>query len=147
MFATSEDRKSLLRSLFQYRKALRDFGFTGFQWIDGSFVEDVEQTRGRSPADIDLISHIFRPEGLWNAELWDAFVGEHMNALVPQGTGLHCFILDLMQPPESVVSQAVYWFGLFSHQRDTALWKGLVQIELDVDDAQAIAMLEAEDAD
>jgi hypothetical protein len=38
----------------------------------------------------------------------------------------------------------VFWFGLFSHQRETALWKGIVQIELDADDAAAVALLEGE---
>jgi len=44
-----------------YRAALRDLGLNGVQWINGSFCEDVERTRGRPPGDIDLVSLIVRP--------------------------------------------------------------------------------------
>lgn len=146
-YATSPERKLLLRNLFAYRQTLRDLGMTGYQWIDGSFVEDVEQNRGRPPADIDLITHVFRPIQHSDAVAWDEFLDQNWGEIQPQGYGLHCFLLDLMNPPPVVVSQAVYWFGLFSHQRDTALWKGIVQIDLSADDTAALALLEVDNAD
>jgi len=144
--ATSPERKLLLRSLFQYRRTLRELGLAGYQWIDGSFVENVEQNRGRPPGDIDLVTHVARPEQFVDPAAWEDFLDQNWDALFPEGVGLHCFMLDLMLPPEVLVSQSVYWFGLFSHQRDTALWKGIVQIDLAADDVAAIAMLEADDA-
>jgi hypothetical protein len=33
----------------------------GFQWIDGSFVEDVEKSRGRAPGDVDIVTFAHRP--------------------------------------------------------------------------------------
>ena len=62
-FATSQHRADLLNGLIAYREALRNIGLTqGFQWIDGSFVEDVEQSRGRPPADIDVVTFAYGPQ-------------------------------------------------------------------------------------
>lgn len=146
-FATTEERKSLLRNLFQYRQSLRDLGFHGYQWIDGSFVEDVETQRGRPPGDIDVVTLFMRPAELQEEAPWGAFLAEHGDALTPDELDLDCYFVDLSLPPPVVVRQSVYWFGLFSHQRATSLWKGIVQIELDVDDAAAVAMLEGGDDD
>ena len=41
----------------------------------------------------------------------------------------------------------MYWYGLFSHQRETFLWKGLLRIELMSDDEQALELLNAADAE
>lgn len=56
-FAFSEGRKSILRGWLLHRKALRAIGFgTGFQWIDGSFVE-----KAKEPKDIDTMTFLRRP--------------------------------------------------------------------------------------
>lgn len=44
--------------------------------------------------------------------------------------------------PHLLVDHTRYWFGLFSHQRATALWKGMVQVPLISDDIQAQIMLQ-----
>lgn len=49
-FATSAERIEILLVLIAYRTELRSLGFLdGFQWIDGSFVEQIEITRNRPP--------------------------------------------------------------------------------------------------
>lgn len=141
-FATSAERKSLLRDLFQYRQTLRDLGFHGYQWIDGSFLEDVEALRGRPPGDIDLVTFVARPAVYEGDVEWGVFLDQNIDALFAEDLRLDCFFVDLSLPPPVVVRQSVFWFGLFSHQRETALWKGIVQIELDADDTAAVAMLE-----
>jgi hypothetical protein len=41
-----------------------------------------------------------------------------------------------------VAEQAAYWVGLFSHQRDTFRWKGMVKIEFGTgDDADALTLI------
>ncbi len=47
------------------------------------------------------------------------------------------FYVDLGKSSKLLVADTAYWFGLFSHQRDTYLWKGMLKIEL-VDDEQAL---------
>ena len=42
-FATSPERIEILEGYLNYRKALHDLGLLeGFQWLDGSFCENVE---------------------------------------------------------------------------------------------------------
>jgi len=146
IFATSEERKFLLLQLFNYRARLRELGFvTGHQWIDGSFVEDVETLRGRPPGDIDFVTFTRRPSAVTDDSAWTAFVVENAAIINAEGqNGLHAFFVDLSLPPEVIVRRSAYWFGLFSHQRETALWKGLVQLDLETDDGAAIALLEGD---
>lgn len=54
-FATSPTRVILLHGLLSYRDALRAAGLSeGYQWLDGSFVEDIEWQQHRPPRDIDM---------------------------------------------------------------------------------------------
>ena len=51
------------------------------------------------------------------------------------------YFVDLNLIPTSVVSQARYWFGLFSHRRG-GLWKGMLEVALAVSaDDVAAALL------
>ena len=146
-FATSSKRAAILRGFTQYRKELRRVGFSeGFQWIDGSFVEACELVKGRPPADIDIVSVVRRPEDHADETAWQAFINAHGDTLLDQA---HCkkvyscdaYFIDLDIAPQLVSEQSAYWFGLFSHQRDTFRWKGLVQVDLHCDDGAAMDVL------
>ncbi len=50
------------------------------------------------------------------------------------------YFVDLDKRSEVIVDDTRYWFGLFSHQRDTSLWKGMLKIPLCSDDAEASAL-------
>lgn len=56
------------------------------------------------------------------------------------------FFVDLARDARYVVAETMYWYGLFSHQRDTFMWKGLVTVPLMCEDEQAIAQLNAMEA-
>lgn len=43
---------------------------------------------------------------------------------------------------EWLVTQTRYWYGLYSHRRGDALWKGILQLPLNSDDVAARAMLD-----
>jgi hypothetical protein len=145
-FATTSERVEILTGLLNYRKSLRDAGITdGIQWVDGSFVENCEVIRGSAPNDIDIITFAERPINYFENAQWRAFVQQNIdlfdhNALKQQ---LRCdaFYEDLGLPNKTIVSRVSYWFGLFSHQRVTALWKGLLAIPLQSDDQKAIDIL------
>jgi hypothetical protein len=49
----------------------------GFQWIDGSFIEDAEKSRGRPPADIDIITFGGRPAGYAEKDAWAEWCAAH----------------------------------------------------------------------
>lgn len=147
-FATSPERATILRGLISFREELRNLGFsTGFQWIDGSFVEHCEVVKGRPPNDIDVVSVVRRPDVHAEDAAWAQFVAQYGDTLFDQA---HCkaafrcdaYFIDLDIPPEFVSRQTAYWFGLFSHQRDTFRWKGMVQVEFECDDDAASVALE-----
>ncbi|TIL55425.1 MAG: hypothetical protein E5Y79_34390 [Mesorhizobium sp.] len=146
-FCTSPARATILRGFLAFRAALRDLGFTdGFQWIDGSFVEDCESDRGRPPNDIDVVSLLVRPVEVREEAAWGAFINENLAAIFTSATNkqnFHCdsYFVDLDIEAREVAEQGAYWFGLFSHQRDTFRWKGLVQIELVSDDEAAQTLI------
>ena len=145
-FATSQHRADLLKGLLGYREALRNIGVTqGFQWFDGSFVEDVEQSRGRPPADIDVVTFADGPQ-FADPSAYQAWFLQNKSLFDPAETKrlyqCDAFFVNMRQlRPELLVDRTRYWFGLFSHQRATALWKGMVQVPLDSDDLQARTML------
>lgn len=64
-FGTSGERRHVLQGWLAHRAALHHLGLvSGFQWIDGSFVEDVETLRGRAPNDVDVVSFVDAPAAL-----------------------------------------------------------------------------------
>lgn len=147
-FGTSPERGALLSGLLRLRARLREIGIEhGLQWIDGSFVENAEITKGRPPGDIDVVTLLRRPQNHVDEDKWRAFVLEHGSTTFnPAHTkakySCEAFYVDLFADPESTARQIAYWFGLFSHQRDTFRWKGMVEIRLEEDDSAATAELE-----
>jgi len=128
--------------LLDYREALRGVGIhSGYQWLDGSFVEDVETNRGRPPSDIDIVTVAYRPP----VPDWAQFVRMNIALFDPdQVKAAHrcdAYFIDLGTAPHIVVRNTCYWFGLFTHQRETFLWKGMLLLPLSSDDALARAML------
>ncbi|WP_420794840.1 DUF6932 family protein [Azorhizobium caulinodans] len=145
-FAQSPERTEIVRGLLAYRAALADIGIVdGFQWIDGSFVEDCETIRGRPPNDVDVVTFAHRPHIASSGEAWAQLAQTNEPLFVPKATkaSFQCdaYFIDLQKPPHLLVQDTAYFNGLFSHQRDTAQWKGMVLIPLRSDDAAARAMI------
>lgn len=136
-FALTPPRLTLLTGLLSYRAALRKIGITnGFQLIDGSFTEDCEGLRGRPPDDVDVLTFALVPgTPAQRLQLRNANMGLFSSAAAKATYHCHAFFIDLQKPPHLLVSDTAYWFSLFSHQRVTALWKGVVQVPLMSDDA------------
>jgi hypothetical protein len=131
-FATSPARKEILDGFLRLRQELMRLGIEGFQWLDGSFLEDIETQESRNPVDIDVVTFISRPDNevaitaILSArrELWykpqvkSTFRADH-------------FLVPLCCEPETLVESTRYWYGLFSHRRDPdRVWKGMLRIEL-----------------
>ena len=132
-FGSTENRKEILRKWLNHREALRSIGIAqGFQWLDGSFLEDKE------PKDLDIVTFIHRPPTASDEVAWRAFLMTHETlfdrASVKAAFQLDAFSLDLNGNPELLVSVARYFLQLFSHQRSTQLWKGMLQVRME--DAQ-----------
>ncbi|MGB4344076.1 MAG: hypothetical protein WBJ03_10720 [Moraxellaceae bacterium] len=145
-YSTSAPRREILQGLVAYRAALRAVGIdVGFQWVDGSFVEDCEAIRGRAPSDVDVITFSVRPQELSDPELWIQFINSRPDLFDPETTKklykCDAYFVDLRAHPIHIVNQTRYWFGLFSHQRDTFLWKGMIEIPLASEDGAVAAFL------
>lgn len=54
---TTPERRAILGKFLDFRERLHGEGLTnGFQWLDGSFLEDVETRENRPPKDLDLVT-------------------------------------------------------------------------------------------
>lgn len=140
---TSDERRRILAGLLGYRAALRTLGVTaGFQLIDGSFTEDCERQRGRPPSDIDLVTYAYLPVP---PSAVPGFLTAYPNLFQPSLSKhwFHCdaYFVDLAKSAELVLDDTFYWYGLFSHQKITATWKGMLRIPLLADDEQALQLL------
>lgn len=60
-FGGTKDRKRILSGFLDVREELRALGLDGFQWLDGSFVEDIEALEQRAPRDLDVVTFVTRP--------------------------------------------------------------------------------------
>ena len=126
-FAFSVQRCLILDGLLRYRAELRSLGFShGFQWLDGSVVEDVEALEDRVPNDMDVVTFAHPPASMNKAEI------NQMMASRPDlldhdqcKLGFRCdtAIVNLTTSPEWLMTQTRYWYGLYSHRRGDALWK------------------------
>lgn len=146
-YGFSAERRTILRGFLEFRQKLISLGLTnGFQWIDGSFVEDVESNRGRPPADVDIVTFAYRPEAATQHAEWKKLIEQNIPLFTPQLTKslffCDAYYVDMNLPPHHLVNTTKYWFGLFSHQRDTFLWKGMLQIPLVCDEASALKLLD-----
>ncbi len=146
-FSNGSARLEIIQGLVAYRAELRNEGITsGFQWLDGSFVEDIEAIKGRPPNDVDVITFADRPAVYLDHTKWFDFIRRRRDLFLPieckKKFKCDAYYVDMNLRPEILVSQTRYWFGLFSHQRDSLLWKGMLEIPLG-DDKDVVAFLRA----
>jgi hypothetical protein len=141
-FGTTENRRDILRKWLNFRADLRTAGFVrGFQWIDGSFVENKE------PQDIDVMSFTYSPtiptdpaaRAAWLALINPLF----SRAPVKAKYKVDLFPIDLTGSPEILVDATRYYGALFSHRRGDNLWKGMLSVRLEdvADDQAALAAI------
>ncbi len=129
-FGTSPERTAILHGFLALREELLSRGIAGFQWIDGSFLEEIELTEGRPPGDIDVVTFVEVPHD--SAALTAQLIGT-VDLLDRDWVKSHFkvdhFVVPLCSRPRLIVSSTRYWFGLFSHRRD-GLWKGMLEVSL-----------------
>ncbi len=133
-FGHSAEWLDLVNGFLRYRALLQQAGVgAGFQWVNGSFVEDVERIRGRPPADIDVVNFIYLPGGVSELDFyrsqgnifnWD-YIKRHFSI---DG---YTVAMDLSRPEMVLfaIRNAVYWYSVWSHTRDRQ-WKGYIELDL-----------------
>ncbi len=143
-FGFSLERRRLLESLLDFRTALHRAGLIrGMQWINGSFVENVEDWENRSPNDIDVVTFYRMPNGHTQQSLLADFPTLFDDHWVESHSLDTYFVFMNPSAPESVVRRAGYWYSLWSRTRGGS-WKGFLEVTLDhTNDAQAQGRLES----
>jgi hypothetical protein len=133
-FGISAERRVILAGLLQMRSDMRRAGVEGFQWLDGSFCQDIEAQEDRPPGDIDVVSYGRPPAGFVETSPPQAWL--RATTAKPAYHVDH-YLVNLNQRGEVLVESARYWTGLFSHTR-MQIWKGMLRVELTAaDDDQA----------
>ncbi|EQM69549.1 hypothetical protein L682_01095 [Aquipseudomonas alcaligenes OT 69] len=67
-FCTSLERCDILSGFLRHRSEIHRIGIvSGLQWLDGSFMEDVELLEGRAPNDIDVVTFAGIPAAILQA--------------------------------------------------------------------------------
>jgi hypothetical protein len=111
---------------------------SGFQWLDGSFVEDNE------PQDLDVVTFLHRLANAQMAQQLAILIQQNPNvfsrAAVKATYRRDAFPIDMDGTPESVIDATRYFYGLFSHRRVNFLWKGMLKVELGNAAGDAIAI-------
>ncbi|MFN7922688.1 MAG: hypothetical protein U0Q16_21465 [Bryobacteraceae bacterium] len=143
-FCQSDARKEIFRGLLGLRQELANIGIVdGYQWLSGSFLENIEWLEKRDPRDVDIVTVCYRPasvKGDWSA--WANLFNTNIRLFDPAQTktAFRCDAryIDLDMDGLTIVDQTRFWFGLFSHRRG-GLWKGMLRVPLQVtqDDADA----------
>ena len=155
-FATSVARATILQGYLRYRAELHTAGLVkGFQWLDGSFLENIEVNEMRDPGDIDVVTFYEMPAAQSQASLRANYPGlfpvngvEHEALKKRLCVDAYYQQLDGNKPTltaaaSRLVNWSAYWYSMWSHRRDLS-WKGFMQVDLSgAEDAQAWTKLSA----
>ncbi len=136
-FATSAERIRIFQGLLAYRAALKSRGISsGFQWLDGSFLEQKEAIQAAPPNDVDVVTFFPLPPAVDQA----AFAGQVADLFDPTQTKVtfrvdaYPFVLG-QSLGAAEVRRISYWYSMWSHRRN-GLWKGFVQVDISPDEDQ-----------
>ena len=146
-FGLSAERRAVLDGFLRYRGALHAAGLVqGFQWLDGSFLEQVEMLESRAPNDIDVVTFYKLPAEKTQKDLLaqtpDIFpMGRIAQQKLKANYHVDAYIVHLGMVSERLVERGTYWYSMWSHRRNQ-IWKGYVQVDLaPVEDVAALAAL------
>jgi len=140
------ERRAILGKFLDFRDRLNNEGLTnGFQWLDGSFLEDVETRESRPPKDLDLVTVYWGYDRAFQTGLLSRFREFASPALSKAAYSLDHYNFDAGFHPTVTLEQTRYWILLFSHNRQ-AVWKGILRIELNTPAEDAVARQELANA-
>ena len=142
-FADSLERRRLFLGFLDFRQALYDAGLTdGFQLVDGSYVEDTLQRRGRDPADIDLVTFFRTPQGKSQSEMLTSFPDLFDSRITKERYGVDAYFVGLDNEDQFYLTKAIaFWNNLWHHTREGER-KGYLAIDLsNAEDTEARAIV------
>ena len=130
-FGYTSARRELLTRFLDFRASLHAIGLTeGIQWVNGSFVENSHQTKGREPNDIDIVTFWRMPSGYTQETLYRAFPDLFDRRMNRRKYRMDTLFVELnINNLHYLIRQIAYWNSLWSHTRG-GQWKGYLEINL-----------------
>lgn len=126
-YCFSSNRAAILQGYLDLRAKLHATGIEkGVQWVDGSFLENIEDTEGRPPNDIDVVTFAELPPGQTQSSMFPVLQPLLDNSDVKARFKVDHYLIIL---PHTTLRDICYWNSLWSHRRD-GLWKGYAEIDL-----------------
>lgn len=143
----TDHRRRLLRGLLNYRARLHQAGLVdGFQWINGSFVENVERHPRQQPSDIDVVTFCHLPSGQTQEELDKSNPELFSQPAIKELYSVDAYPVFLDSGNLSwLVGRVTYWNSLWSH-RENRQWKGYLEVDLADAEDQAVRVILEEGA-
>ena len=139
---TTPERRAILAKFLDFRDRLRQEALTnGFQWLDGSFLEDVETRENRPPKDLDVVTVYWGYDLPFQQRLMASFPEVANPALSKANYCLDHYPFDAGYNPLDTLEYTRYWILLFSHNRQ-GVWKGMLRVELNTPAEDAAARAE-----
>lgn len=142
-FSTSGQRILILKNYIAFRQRMTSLGVIyGFQWLDGSFLENIERSESRHPNDLDLVTFYGGLSLADQANIRATFPEFANPVLAKNNYKLDHYPVDYSYNPDVTVEQTRYWLQLFTHNR-IGVWKGILRLPLNtpVDDQHAMDYL------
>ena len=142
-FGTSKERIEILKGLVTFRQKMTENGVIyGFQWLDGSFLENIEVSEKRPPNDIDVVTFFGGMTKVEQVNLACKFPEFASAVLAKQNFKVDHYPFDYSYCPDATVEMTRYWIQLFTHNRNS-IWKGILRIPINTldDDQRALDYL------
>ena len=128
-FNRTSERARVLEGFLNYRAVLHRLGLVrGFQWLDGSMLENIESLEQRAPKDIDVVTFYRLPPGKTQNDIMTAGMAHMVNT--KDQYKVDAYMVDLEAPAETLVERSRYWYSMWSHRRN-GVWKGYIEVDLD----------------
>ncbi|WP_336187196.1 DUF6932 family protein [Pseudomonas aeruginosa] len=143
-YATTFERCDVLEGFLSHRAQIHRMGIaSGFQWLDGSFMENVELLEGRHPNDMDVVMFADIPKAVEQALQPQDIQMLVDNPWIKENYKVDFYLLPLSESPETLIEMAAYWYSMWSHRRSMQ-WKGFLSVRLESGlDQNALDLLRA----
>jgi hypothetical protein len=143
-FSLNPERVKILKGFLSFRSELHKLGIVnGFQWLDGSFLENIEVLKKRPPHDLDIVTFYQLPDGETEQSLIQKNKDIFDNEYLKGNFAIDGYFVPLIRLANAKkIKRITYWYSMWSHRRG-GRWKGFVQIDLEPSqDAEANKYLE-----
>ncbi len=143
-FGISNERRRLLVGFLDFRAELRRHGLVnGFQWLDGSFLEDIERLDNRPPKDIDVVTVYWGYDFAFQVGLMHNVPEFASSKRAKDKYYVDHYPFDAGHTVDHTLDTCRYWVLLFSRSR-LGVPKGMLKIDLNTPAEDELARQELE---